>query len=87
MVTAMPTKTGFKHDDVQIYYLDLKGKDSTQERWRIEGYYHPNYAKLFLFFSEREYKDFIHDHNEECYIGGYQEYMMFYCMYSVLKTL
>jgi hypothetical protein len=63
----MNKKYGFWHDGQLIVYLEPKGKDISFQRWRITGYYRPNFAITIFCQSETEYNQFLKSHINDCY--------------------
>jgi len=77
-------KTGFKYQGMNIYYLDLLGKDISFERWRINLYYKPNYAYTEFFVSEKDYYYFFDIHKKQCY-SDYAEFCKWWESQSIKK--
>ena len=53
--------------DLQIYYVEPKGKDVSFNRWRVCLYYKRGFAKTVFFNSQAKYDEFLslcrHDPN------------------------
>ena len=58
---------GFMYNGRRIFYIDPQGKDVSFERWRLDGYYAPQYAKTIFFSTEEEYLDFQREKAPHCY--------------------
>ena len=69
-------KKGFKIKNNKIaYYLDLKGKDISFNRYRIYAYYSSNFAQTIMFNTKKRYLAFIERFKNNCWIND--EYSIF----------
>ena len=67
METATENKPGFAFEGKQIYFIEGRGKDISFDRWRVTLYYAPNFALTHFLPTQKEYDDFMREHQPLCY--------------------